>query len=163
MYNASVHCSCTMKRSWTYLTEPEIQRAGAGSPTLRSTRTPVAASTPLESRPDWCSQRRRSVHVCVLVFVTYVRHLQSSSLHFIVSLFQYVVFLYIIYSKAVTLQLMFPGLKVIKVYKTINVSKLFNLLHCCGLVWIMFDALMKFESSYFKCLQIFLINSHYSS
>lgn len=132
-----LYCSCTMKRSWTCLTEPEIQRVGAGSPTLRSTRTPVAASTPLESRPDWCTQRRRWVHVCVLVFVTYVHHLQSSSVHFITSLFLYVVFLCTIYSKAVTLQLMFPGLKVKKVYKTTNVSKLFNLLHCCGLVCIM--------------------------
>ncbi|XP_045884817.1 kinesin-like protein KIF21B isoform X13 [Micropterus dolomieu] len=54
-----------MKRSWTCLTEPENQRVGAGSPTLRSTRTPVAASTPLESLPGWCTQRRRWLLQCL--------------------------------------------------------------------------------------------------
>lgn len=67
MFVTSVYCSCTMKRSWTCLMEPEIQRVGTGSQTLRSMRTPAAASTPLESLPDWCTQRRRWVHVCVCV------------------------------------------------------------------------------------------------
>lgn len=49
--------------------EPEIQKAGAGSPTSRSTRMLVAASTPLESHPDWYTQRKRWVSVHVLAFV----------------------------------------------------------------------------------------------
>ncbi len=64
--------------------------------------------------------------VCIGVCnILYVRHLQLPSLHFI-SLFQYVVFLYSTCYEAVSLQLTFPGLKVIKVYKSLNVSKLFN-------------------------------------
>lgn len=64
MMSACVTCrSCTMRRSWTCLTEVEIQRIAAGSPTSESTRTPTAASTPQESLPDWCSQRTRWVLV----------------------------------------------------------------------------------------------------
>lgn len=71
-----------MKRSWTCLTGAEIWRVGAGSPTLKSTRTPVGASTPLELPPDWCSQRRRWVHVCAGVCIVCVHHPHPSFLHF---------------------------------------------------------------------------------
>lgn len=64
-----VCCSCTMRRSWIYLTEPEIQRAATGSPTFGFTRTPPAASTLQESLPDWFTRRRRwvVVHVSGLI------------------------------------------------------------------------------------------------
>lgn len=75
--HACVCCSCTMKRSWTCSMEAEIWRVATGSPILRSTRTPVAASTLLESLPDWCTQRRRCVHMCVICSYVCVYHSHS--------------------------------------------------------------------------------------
>lgn len=68
-YTHSIACvvfpyvSCIMKRSWTCLMEPEIQKIAAGSPTLRSMKMPVEASTPPESHPDWYTRRKRWVLV----------------------------------------------------------------------------------------------------
>lgn len=65
VFVASAYGSCTTKRSWICLTEPEIQKVAAGSLASRSTRMLVAAFTHLGSLRDWCSQRRRCVLTCV--------------------------------------------------------------------------------------------------
>ena len=58
-----VCCSCTMRRSWTCLMGLGSRTVAAGSPASRSTRTPVAASTPPESPPDSSAPRTRCVCV----------------------------------------------------------------------------------------------------
>lgn len=70
MFVGLFNCSYTMKKSWTCSMELEIQKVAAGSRTLRFTRTPVAASTPLGLHPDWCTQRKRWLPVCLSVHHT---------------------------------------------------------------------------------------------